>query len=275
MSERHRRGRLLGDDAPLVVVRGGGDLATGAARRLFLAGFRVLVTERSAPWCVRRRTAFATAVLEGSAEVEGVLARHAVPPELGRWDWDHSVPVVACPDRPAPPGVEPDLLVDGRVLKRGHDTTLADAPLVIGIGPGFTAGEDCHAAVETTRGHDLGRVCYAGSTLAFDGLPGARGGERERRVVRSAIAGTFRGLVGIGQRVDAGQTVGVTDGRPVDADVAGVVRGLIADGTAVRAGQKVGDVDPVAAPEVVARVSDKANAVGGGVLEAAMVLLGR
>jgi xanthine dehydrogenase accessory factor len=180
-----------------------------------------------------------------------------------------------CADRPAPPGLDPALLVDGRVLKRGHDTTLDDAPWVIGVGPGFEVGRDCHAAVETARGHDLGRALYQGATHAFDGQPGALGGVRERRVIRSSIAGTFRGLVQIGDLVDAGQTVGVTDGRPVDTHLAGVVRGLVADGTAVRAEQKVGDVDPRGEPALVERVSDKANAVGGGVLEATLVLLGR
>jgi xanthine dehydrogenase accessory factor len=262
-------------EPPLVVVRGGGDLATGAARRLFLAGLRVLVTERAQPWCVRRRSAFAAAVLEGSVVVDGVLARHAVFPELPRWDWDGGVAVAVCADRPAPPGIQPDLLVDGRVLKRGHDTSTDDAPLVVGVGPGFQVGRDCHAAVESARGHDLGRVLYAGSTLAFDGIPGALGGERERRVVRSTISGTFRGLVQIGDLIDAGQTIGVTDGRPVDAHIAGVVRGLVADGTAVIAQQKVGDVDPRGEPALVHRPSDKANAVGGGVVEAALVLLGQ
>ena len=259
-----------GEPAPLCVVRGGGDLATGAARRLYLAGLRVLVLERAAPWCVRRRTAFASAVTAGAVEIDGVLARFGVLPELATWDWDHAVAVVVCPDQPAPPGLRPDLLVDARVLKRGHDTTPGDAPLVIGVGPGFAVGRDCDAAVETARGHDLGRVLYTGATLTFDGVPGPLGGERARRVVRSPIAGDFRALVAIGDHVEAGQTVGVTDGRPVDADLGGVVRGLLAPGYEVEWNWKLADIDPRCDTSACFEISDKALAIGGGVVEAVL-----
>lgn len=257
----------------LVVVRGGGDLGTGVARRLFLAGLAVLVTERPDPWCVRRRTSFAAALARGCHVVEGVEARRFDPPGLAGWPRDRCVAVIAHPTSPFPPSLEPDLLVDARVLKRGHDTTLSDAAIVIGMGPGFSPGRDCHAAVETARGHDLGRVLYAGETRPFDGLAGELGGERSRRVLRTSVAGRFRATVAIGDRIQAGREVGLVSDEPVASRIGGVVRGLIADGSDVRAGQKVGDVDPRDDPALCDSLSDKANAVGGGVLEATLVLL--
>jgi len=258
--------------SPLVVVRGGGDLATGAARRLFLSGYRVVVTERPDPWCVRRTTCFARAVVDGELEVEGVRARRAELSELGAWSWDRIVAVVVCPGLPA---LGADLLVDGRVLKHGHDTRIDDAPLVIGLGPGFEVGRDCHAAVETARGHDLGRVLLAGATRPFDGRPGAVGGAREARVLRAPLAGVFVSSGSIGDLVDEGTTIGTVSDQPVRARLTGVIRGLLADGVRVRANQKLGDLDPRNDPALCRHLSDKANAVGGGVVEAAAVLLGR
>lgn len=260
-------------DRKLVVVRGGGDLGTGVARRLFLAGLAVLVTERAEPWCVRRRTAFAAALAQGRQTVEGVEARRFELHAMDAWRRDRCVAVIAHPSPPYPRSHRPDLLVDARVLKRGHDTTLSDATRVIGVGPGFSPGRDCHAAVETARGHDLGRVLYAGETRPFDGLPGELGGERSLRVLRAPVAGRFRTTVSIGERIGANCETGVVGDEPVFSRIAGVVRGLIADGSTVRERQKVGDVDPRDNPFLCESLSDKANAVGGGVLEAALVLL--
>ena len=262
-------------DAPLAVVRGGGDLGTGAARRLWLAGLRVIVTERDAPWCVRRQTAFATAVTDGRIEVEGVSATRKLAGALGAGVPQPAVAVVVWPDGPGPPGIHPDVLVDARVLKWGHDTRLDDAARVIGVGPGFRVDRDCHAAVETVRGHDMGRVLYCGETLPFSGRPGAIGRETDARVMRSPVAGRFRAMQSIGAQVHAGERVGVVAGRPVLAAIPGVIRGLLAEGTEVIVGQKVGDVDPRNDPHLCQSLSDKANAVGGGVVEAALALLAR
>ncbi|MDP7113454.1 MAG: xanthine dehydrogenase, partial [Myxococcota bacterium] len=202
-------------DPPLVIVRGGGDLGTGAARRLFLAGLAVLVTERSDPWCVRRRTAFAAALAEEQVSVDGVDARRFVVDHLDRWRRDDCVAVVAHPDTPFPPSLPPDLLVDARVLKHGHDTRIEDARWVVGVGPGFRPGRDCHAAVETVRGHDLGRVLHDGETLPFDGEPGELGGARSARVLRAPGPGRFAAVVAIGDRIAAGARVGTVGGWAV------------------------------------------------------------
>ncbi len=258
-----------------MVVRGGGDLGTGAARRLFLAGFRVLITELDQPWCVRRRTAFARTVAEGSVEVEGVLAHRIVPADLPGWTGRATVAVLVWPDSPHPPALRPQLLVDARVLKRGHDTRIDQAPRVIGVGPGFRVGRDCHAAVETVRGHDMGRVLYEGETQPFSGRPGDIAGEGERRVLRAPVAGTFERGIAIGEDIARGTPVGRVGVAAVVARVSGIVRGLLPTGASVRAGQKVGDVDPRGESRLCATLSDKANSVGGGVLEAALVLTAR
>lgn len=258
-----------------MAIRGGGDLATGAARKLHLAGFRVVISERAEPWCVRRRTSFASAVHEGTVQVEGVRARLVELAGLAQGLPEGEVAVVVCPEQPTPPGIIPDLLVDARVLKRGHDTRIEHAPRVIGVGPGFRVGKHCHAAVETCRGFHLGRVLYEGETRVFDGLPGQVGGAGDARVLRTATAGTFHGAAVIGDGIQRGDGIGDVDGQQILARIDGILRGLIADGTAVRAQQKVGDVDPRGQRSYCECVSDKANAVGGGVLEAALFLLRR
>jgi len=258
---------------PLVVVRGGGDTGTAVARRLHRAGLRVLVTERPDPWCVRRLTCFATAVAESTVRVEGAEAWLADPDDLEKWEWTEKIAVVVCPDVPYPPQVEPDVLVDARMLKWGHDTEADDAQLVVGVGPGFTVGEDCDLAVETLRGHDMGRVLYAGETRPFNGIPAPVLGHTDRRVMRTRVAGTFESTIPIGSHVEMGDEVGIVAEHPVLAQVSGILRGLLADGTEVRAQQKIGDVDPRGNRATCQTLSDKANAVGGGVVEAVLVLL--
>lgn len=260
----------------LVVVRGGGDLATGVVWRLSRAGFPVLVTELAAPLTVRRTVAVSTAVTEGSATIEGMEARRA--------DTAHAAValahagVVGVVVSPGLPAVDAPVVVDARLAKRNLDTTVADAPLVVALGPGFTAGLDCHAVVETMRGHHLGRVLTQGSAAPNTGTPGIVAGRGAERVLRSPIDGSVDWVVAIGDRVEAGQHLGtVADaGSGTDTSVAltapfeGVVRGLIHPGVAVRAGLKIGDVDPRCDAAACHEISDKALAVGGGVLEAVM-----
>ena len=248
-------------------------MATGVAHHLFGAGLRVVVTERPDPWCVRRQTAFARAVLEGTVVVDGIEASLARLEDLPAWDWDHRVAVLVATS--VPDSLHPDLLVDARVLKHGHDTTSTDAPLVIGVGPGFQIGRNCHAAVETQRGPMMGAVLYDGQTEPFSGVPGTIGGEDALRVLRAPVAGEFVATAEIGAIVQEGERIGAVGDRAVATRLGGVVRGLIADGTAVRKDQKLGDVDPRGWPHLCDTLSDKADAVGAGVLEAATTLLRR
>jgi len=252
-----------------VVVRGGGELATAAARLLFLSGLPVVVLERTQPLAVRRLVAFSEAVVVGEIVVDGVRARRVPAAEL-RPEADF-VPVAVDPEGSTIARLRPRVLVDARMLKRNDGTSRGDAPLVIGLGPGFVAGEDVHAVVETQRGADLGRVLWAGAAEPDSAHPAAVLGYTEKRVVRAPSAGAFRAEARIGDIVIPGQVLGLVGTTPVTATIAGLVRGLIADGVEVPAGIKIGDIDPRGPGVDPARISDKARAVAAGVLEAVLV----
>ncbi len=254
-----------------MVVRGGGELASGAVRLLFLSGFRVLVLERPQPLAVRRLVSFAQAILDGVAEVEGVIGRRTV--EFPTWP-AQTVPVMVDAEGSCVPRLKPDAVVDARMAKRNLGTTRSDAGLVVGLGPGFSAGDDVHAVVETQRGPNLGAVIWTGPALADTGSPSPVRGVGEERVLRAPRAGRFRGLVPLGVLVSRGQVVAEVEGQAVRAQVGGLVRGLLADGVPVEVGLKIGDVDPRGSAVDPARVSDKARTVAAGVLEAVLVGLG-
>ncbi len=251
----------------LCLIRGGGDLATGVAWRLSRAGFPVVVAELPEPLTVRRTVALSTAVTDRTVTIEGMVGRLArSPDEAVHIAFSGDVGVAVCPTLPP---IGADVVVDARLAKRNLDTTIDDAPLVIGLGPGFWAGRDCNAVVETLRGPRLGRVIWKGPAQADTGSPGTIGGRARERVLRAPVDGHIRWDLEIGSRVVEGQRLGEIDGRELVAPFAGVVRGLIRHGQRVRAGLKIGDVDP--RPETaIDEISDKALAVGGGVLEAVM-----
>lgn len=255
----------------LIVVKGAGDLATGIACRLFRAGCSVVMTETARPTTVRCTVAFSQAVYRGRAEVEGITAV-LVPNAEGALDCVQAgkAAVLVDPAGACIPALRPDGVVDAILAKRNLGTAITDAPAVVGVGPGFTPGVDCHAAVETQRGHDLGRVLWDRPPAPNTGIPGDIGGYTVERLLRAPAAGTFVPLAAIGDTVEAGQTVGMVGEAPMRAGIAGVVRGLLPEGTPVTAGMKAGDVDPRCRREHCFSVSDKARAVGGGVLEALM-----
>ncbi|MDO8364612.1 MAG: selenium-dependent molybdenum cofactor biosynthesis protein YqeB [Actinomycetota bacterium] len=251
----------------LVVLRGGGDLATGAVWRLWRAGFPVVVCELAHPLTVRRAVSVSSAVALGATDVEGMPARLASSPEQAREVAAQGVvAVLVSPDLPP---LEPQVVIDARLAKRNIDTSIDDAPFVVGLGPGFTAGVDVHAVVETLRGPRLGRVLWQGAAAANTGVPGDIGGRGAERVVHAPAAGEVTWQVQIGSRVAAGQQLGRVGEEVLAAPFDGVVRGLIAPGTAVPHGLKIADVDP--RPDVDwHEISDKALAVGGGVMEAVL-----
>ena len=256
-------------DERIVLVKGGGDLGTGVALRLFQHDYHVVVTELPQPLVVRRKVAVASAIYEERVTIEGVEARRAqdVAGIRAAWAVGH-IPVIVDPETRLAQELWPCAVVDAIMAKRNMGTTIADAPIVVALGPGFCAGVDCRAVVETERGPNLGRVYFNGSTAPDSGLPGEIGGEAARRVLRAPRDGSFVGRVRIGDLVRAGDVVGQVDGQPVTAAIPGVVRGLLISGVAVRAGTKVGDVDPRGDPALCSRVSDKAWKVADGVLEA-------
>ena len=168
---------------------------------------------------------------------------------------------------------KPDIIIDAIVAKKNIGTKKKDASIVIGVGPGFEAGVDCHAVVETKRGHNLGRVLWKGSAYPNTGVPGNIGGYTVERIIRATADGTFKAAVHIGDMVKAGDLLAYCDETPIYANIDGIVRGLLQDGVRVKKGMKSGDVDPRAEREYCFRISDKASAVGGGVLEAVLSLL--
>lgn len=252
----------------LVVIRGGGDIATGIALRLHRAGMEVVICETACPTAIRRTVCFSEAVRLGEAVVEGVTARRADLEEVPDILAQGVIPVLVDPTGACIDPLVSDAVVDAILAKRNLGTTIDMAPVVVAAGPGFTAGVDCHAVVETMRGHYLGRVVYDGSALPNTGVPGLIGGKSGERVLRAPADGIFQGVRRIGEQVREGDTAGYVDGVPMRCTAGGTLRGLLADGVPVTKGMKCGDVDPRCEPDHCRCVSDKALAVGGGVLEA-------
>lgn len=260
--------------ATLVLIKGAGDLASGVAARLYRCGFPVAMTELPRPLMVRRTVAFGEAVYEGEVTVEGITARRVDDAAAARQALaGRVIPVLVDPHASRARDLAPAVLIDAIMAKRNTGTTLADAPLVIALGPGFTAGVDCHAVIETNRGHCLGRVITEGSAEPDTGRPGVIGGKTDERILRAPVAGHVEALTAIGDRVEAGQMLALVGGAGVCAGTSGVLRGLVRPGAWVPAGEKIGDVDPRAAPEHCYLISDKALSVAGGALEAILRLL--
>jgi xanthine dehydrogenase accessory factor len=259
-----------------VVVRGAGEMASGVIRRLFITGHEVVALEQAAPCCIRRKVCFAEAIFEGQVAVEGVSAVLADSVEGAVAAAARGcIPVLVDPQAELLPVLRPLALVDARMLKT-HVNRISDTvPIVIGLGPGFVASQNCDAVIETNRGFDLGRVIYEGSPRSYTGVPTPIEGISHERVLRSPADGELAARCAIGDLVTAGQIIADVGGVPVASQIQGVVRGLVRDGLRVSRDQKVGDIDPRGINEYCYRISEKANAVGGGVLEALLVLNAR
>jgi len=254
----------------VVVVRGGGDIGSGVIWRLRRVGFPVVVLELERPLTIRRTVAYSTAVTAGSIVVDGVEGRRVSSPEEAIAKASHRVvPVLVSPEIPEIPL---SVIVDARLAKRNLGTTVDQAPLVITLGPGFSAGADCHAVVETMRGHDLGRVIWNGTAASNTGVPGSIGGEAADRVMHAAQDGDLTWDVTYGDVVERGQVIGHVNGSAVRTRLDGMVRGLLLPGPVTR-GLKIADVDPRVDPAAIHHISDKALSVGGGVLEAILIWL--
>lgn len=261
---------------PLVLIRGAGEMASGTAHRLMAAGYKLIMTELPQPLAVRRGVSFAQAVIAGSTQVEGVAAERADSIQAAlTLACQGKIPVLTREiDADTLASLQVAALVDGRLAKENLGTKIDEARVVIGLGPGFTAGADVHAVIETNRGHDLGRVLYSGCAMANTGSPGDIGGYREERVLKSAAAGTFTSSLRIGDSIAPGDVFGYLEGSPILAPIKGIVRGLLMTGTRVGRGTKLGDIDPRGIREYCFTISDKSRAIAGGVLEALLHLGG-
>ena len=268
----------------LIICRGGGDLATGIVHRLFRAGFPVLVLETDSPAAIRRQVSFSEAVYDGTATVEGVTAERIASAD--RASVDHvleagRVPLLVDPEGSSIPLLKPDIVVDAIIAKKNLGTAKEMAPLVIGVGPGFTAGEDVDLVVESMRGHNLARIFTSGSALPNTGIPGNIGGFTKERVLHAEAAGYMKNIRKIGDIVEKGEEIariyekmtedGTCSGSyvSVEASISGIIRGLIREGYHFQKGFKIADIDPRESELANCfTISDKARNIGGSVLEA-------
>ena len=251
-----------------VLVRGGGEMASGIAYRLHRCHMKVVITEVAAPTTVRRTVAFGEAVYRGRQTIEGVEAVRVDSVADADAVWEKgAIPLFVDPEAGVREALHPEVVVDAIMAKKATATEKSHAPLVIGVGPGFVVGVHAHAVVESNRGHNLGRVLWQGEAERDTGVPAPVSGYTEKRVLRAPQRGLFRALREIGDAVRAGEVVAEVDGRPLRAEIGGVVRGLLKDGIAVEEGIKAGDIDPRGEAGYCYSISDKARAIAGGVLE--------
>ncbi len=268
----------------LIICRGGGDLATGIVHRLFRAGFPVLVLETDRPAAIRRQVSFSEAVYDGTATVEGVTAERIASADRASVNHvleEGRVPLLVDPEGSSIPLLKPDIVVDAMIAKKNLGTAKEMAPLVIGVGPGFTAGEDVDLVVESMRGHNLARIFTTGSALPNTGIPGNIGGFTKERVLHAEAAGYMKNIRQIGDIVEKGEEIAriyekmTEDGTfsgsyvSVEASISGIIRGLIREGYHFQKGFKIADIDPRESELANCfTISDKARSIGGSVLEA-------
>lgn len=256
----------------IVLIRGGGDLGSGVALRLFKAGVRVVITELPQPLAVRRLVSFSEAIYSGEWSVEGVIARRVTDPTdtlriLQVLSKGH-IAVLVDPEGVATQQLHPHVVVDARMTKQRVPLIESPIRLIIGLGPGFIAGENCHAVVETNRGHMLGRVIWKGDPEPDTGEPDSVANRRSERVLRAPADGELLAHAEICDHLEQGQLVAEVAGQPVHAPFTGVLRGLLRPNIQVTRGLKIGDVDPRGDSRFCTLVSDKSLAIAGGVLEA-------
>jgi xanthine dehydrogenase accessory factor len=254
----------------IIAFKGAGEIASAIAWRLYQANLRqIVMLEVARPLAVRREVSFCEAVEHDHQTVEGIEAIRADSAVDIRKAWSAGqIPICVDPQWDLIEVMQAQVVVDAIIAKRNLGTHLGEAPLVIGLGPGFEAGRDVHTLIETNRGHNLGRIILSGSAEPNTGVPGTIGGQSAKRVLRAPCHGRFHALLQIRDRVETGDTIGEVDGQPVVAAIDGVVRGLIATDIQVTRGLKLGDVDPRGDASYCGTISDKGRAIGGSVLEA-------
>jgi len=258
----------------MIIVRGGGDLATGTIYKLKKCGFPVLILETAAPSAIRRNVSFCEAVYQGKQTVEDIICYRADTLEQAKdYLQEGKLAVLVDPRADAISALKPMAVVDAILAKTNLGTNRAMAPITVGLGPGFAAGDDVNAVIETKRGHDLGRVLWKGSAAANTGIPGIIGGYGEERVIRAPAKGILCNVKSIADIVSKGEVIAVVETEngaiPVNATLDGILRGLIRDGYRVTEGFKMADIDPRTDEyNNCFTISDKARCIAGGVLEA-------
>jgi len=256
----------------VVLIRGGGEVASGVAHKLARARFRVCLTEISQPLAVSRGVAFCEAIYDGEKEVEGIIAKRVESPDQIASVWrQNKLPIIVDPDALVKDTIKPTVLVDALMAKQNLGTKIGDAPMVIGLGPGFKAREDVHIVVETNNSERLGRVIMSGEAEANTGIPVVVDGLTAERVLHSPSGGQLTTDKDIGDMVKAGDTVASVASQPLKAKIGGVVRALLRNGTVVGKGAKLGEIDPSGDKEACYTIRPRMRAIAGGVLEAIMI----
>ncbi|KPU43044.1 hypothetical protein OXPF_32940 [Oxobacter pfennigii] len=256
-----------------IIIKGGGDLSSATAHKLKRSGFQVIITELEQPRMVRRSVSFGNCVYEKEWTVEGMTSVLTGEEGIHGILMNGKIPVLIDPSCEIRKKVKPAIIIDAILAKKNLSTDINDAPIVIGLGPGFTAGQDVHAIIETNRGHNLGRIIFDGKAETNTHVPGDVCGYTFERVLRSPECGIIKNHVEIGDIVRSGDIICTVDTTPVYTKIDGIVRGLIKDGIYIDSDYKVGDIDPRRDSEYCYTISDKGRNIAGGVLEAILILL--
>lgn len=259
----------------IVIVRGGGDLASGTIQKLYRSGFRVLVLEVSKPTAIRRDISFSEVIYEREVEVEGIRAVHVFSLSEIENAWSNKkVPVIIDEEGKYIKEIKPKIVVDAIIAKKNMGTTKDMADITIALGPGFTAGKDVDVVIETARGHNLGRLIFSGQASKNTGIPGNIMGYSKERVIHSICAGVMKDVLDIGAVVEKDEVIAYVGGTPVKATISGLLRGIIRSGSTVKEGFKIADIDPRVSEKMNCyTISDKSRSIAGGVLEAIFYLM--
>lgn len=258
----------------IIIVRGGGDIASGAIQKLYRSGFKVLVLETETPSAIRRKVAFCEAVYEKEIEIEGIKARLVANDEEIQDCWDSDIlPVMIDSRGKVIERLKPLAVVDGILAKQNFGTKRSMAPITVALGPGFSAPEDVDIVIETMRGHNLGRIIEEGRASENTGVPGIIAGFGIERVIYSDYSGVITNIEKIGNVVEKGDVIAVVGDNEIYASISGVLRGIIRDGYKVKKGLKIADIDPrISEKDNCFTISDKARNIGGAVLESMLYL---
>ncbi len=256
----------------VILIKGGGEAASAVAHRLFRSHFRVCMTEIPHPIAVSRGVTFCEAIYDGEKEIEGVVAKpvssvHDIPPTWA----ENKIPIIVDPQASIRNSLHPDVIVDAIMAKKNLGTNIGDAPLVIGLGPGFSAGKDAHMVIETNNSEGLGKVILKGEAEPDTGIALSIGGLTEERVLHAPVKGIFYSVKIIGDLIAAGDTVAQVDNQPVKAQIDGVLRALLRDGLEVNEHTKLGEIDPTGNIQACFAIRARMRAIAGGVLEAIMM----
>jgi xanthine dehydrogenase accessory factor len=265
--------RLKKNMNDIVIFRGGGDVATGSIQKVHRAGFKVLILERESPLCIRRYVSCAQAMFDGETEIEDLKVKRVENLEEIEEAWSKNIiPIISDEDGEYIKKLKPLAVVDGILAKKNMGTTKDMAEITIALGPGFVAGKDVDVVIETNRGHDLGRLIFEGEAEKNTGIPGSIEGYTSERILRAPREGKIKVIKDIGEVVKKGEVLATVGKEEVLSGLDGMIRGMIGDGTFVTKGLKIGDVDPRVNQKNAVAISDKARAIGGGTLEALLIL---